>query len=619
MAEFVELNLERSINELEKIEKYGLLKREEIKSIIKKRKAFEYKLRNSKKSKIHYLKYINYEQELLKLIKIRRKKMKIFEEVEDVDFSIAKKIQSLYTKVCMNNQGDVQLWFSYINFCKLMHINSRVSALFTRMLKVHSQNQALWIAAAKFEFEDNLMPNSARKILQRALRFHGDSNKLWLEYFRMELMYCEKIRKRKEILQGNKGIKLTDEEKSNEELVYNDDVLEGKIAIIIYQKAVERFNDLKFASDFLSICSEFDYQLTNFHKNFIYEDIKSRFGLDNEAVWDLIARGIIEDGKHELKESKLTFTEKLSLKRVHKKKAIEMYEEMVCKLQTVEMWCFYIKFCLEQLSKCKREKNIRTKLKKVLNVMKRAWDLDLLSIELFKEWIKLLVSCAQQNDEFMEIHRLLYKAANKWSYDFDFMHFCLLIYTKLPNVKTDVMQHFKKSLKCLNNVPHEKIIEFYENYLNWAKDTLHASEIKKIAKQFSMLNNDIQSRKIAEYFKPKYLNVLNSLYGINEVRKEYNLQKNNQPIVLDYFETMIEIEKQQKQFDENFVRKVYEDVTNSFGKDSASLWIQYIKFEMEFEPNNVSKLYFRAVKSLQPKESDEFVSKYSLLKIQIEG
>ena len=76
MAEFVELNLERSINELEKIEKYGLLKREEIKSIIKKRKAFEYKLRNSKKSKIHYLKYINYEQELLKLIKSRRKKMK---------------------------------------------------------------------------------------------------------------------------------------------------------------------------------------------------------------------------------------------------------------------------------------------------------------------------------------------------------------------------------------------------------------------------------------------------------------------------------------------------------------------------------------------------------------
>lgn len=39
----------------------------------------------------------------------------------------------------------------------------------------------LWIMAAKWEFECNNNPDTARNLIQRGLRFNNESKKLWLE------------------------------------------------------------------------------------------------------------------------------------------------------------------------------------------------------------------------------------------------------------------------------------------------------------------------------------------------------------------------------------------------------------------------------------------------------
>ena len=54
--------------------------------------------------------------------------------------------------------------------------------------------------AAKFEFEMNESIESSRSIFQRALRFLPNEQKLWCEYFKMELMCVELVMKRKELL-----------------------------------------------------------------------------------------------------------------------------------------------------------------------------------------------------------------------------------------------------------------------------------------------------------------------------------------------------------------------------------------------------------------------------------
>ena len=60
----------------------------------------------------------------------------------------------------------------------------------------------MWILAAKWEFEDNSNITSARVLLQRAIRLNSDSRHLWLEYFKLELMWIEKIKERRRILFG---------------------------------------------------------------------------------------------------------------------------------------------------------------------------------------------------------------------------------------------------------------------------------------------------------------------------------------------------------------------------------------------------------------------------------
>src|SRR5687768_11658045 len=120
MAELVELRVERGINELLQLERAQLFTSEEIKTIVKMRKAFEYKLQKPKKTQDDYLKYIQYEQSLLKLIKLRRKRVGYQHKYKEIDQTIATRIAGLFRAIVFKNQGDVRLWFSYINFCKSM-------------------------------------------------------------------------------------------------------------------------------------------------------------------------------------------------------------------------------------------------------------------------------------------------------------------------------------------------------------------------------------------------------------------------------------------------------------------------------------------------------------------
>ncbi|XP_017876078.2 U3 small nucleolar RNA-associated protein 6 homolog [Ceratina calcarata] len=72
MAEFVEKRCEDMIPELEQMERMKLFDKNEIRGIAKKLKEYEYKIQRHTKTKEDYLRYIQYEMDLLKLIKQRR-------------------------------------------------------------------------------------------------------------------------------------------------------------------------------------------------------------------------------------------------------------------------------------------------------------------------------------------------------------------------------------------------------------------------------------------------------------------------------------------------------------------------------------------------------------------
>ncbi|KAI1280790.1 U3 small nucleolar RNA-associated protein 6 -like protein [Halotydeus destructor] len=264
MAEVVELRLERGVPELLQLKRVNLFSDDEVKTIIKKRKAFEYKLQKQEKVKEDYLKYVAYEESLIKLIKVRRKKIGYYHKYKEIENTIANRIAQLFRAVVYRHQGDVKLWLLYIDFCKRMEWKGTVSSLYIRMLQVHNKKESIWVLAAKWEFGNNAH-DAARKLLQRGLRHLPESQLLWLEYFRMELMYAEKVLKRRDLLlkptefdeEASQSVTITEEETTN------DSILSGKVAQLVFEKAISTISEPSFISSFVDVLE--DFKSDNFH------------------------------------------------------------------------------------------------------------------------------------------------------------------------------------------------------------------------------------------------------------------------------------------------------------------------------------------------------------------
>lgn len=72
--------------------------------------------------------------------------------------------------------------------------------MLTKALQLHPAASGLWSYAAAWEFEHNSNAAAARTLMQRGLRMCKGAQQLWLEYFRMELMYAHKLRTRRHVL-----------------------------------------------------------------------------------------------------------------------------------------------------------------------------------------------------------------------------------------------------------------------------------------------------------------------------------------------------------------------------------------------------------------------------------
>jgi U3 small nucleolar RNA-associated protein 6 len=136
--------------------------------------------------------------------------------------------------------------------------------------------------------------------LQRGLRLNRDSHQLWHQYFKLELIYVEKIKARRKIL----GIFNNKDDESNDECnveqkdslniikISGDDdflktkklelegldtnldddnlLLRGELAKVVYSNAIKAIpNDLSFRKEFINVCRELSD--TNTIQEEIYE------------------------------------------------------------------------------------------------------------------------------------------------------------------------------------------------------------------------------------------------------------------------------------------------------------------------------------------------------------
>ncbi|XP_015247750.1 PREDICTED: U3 small nucleolar RNA-associated protein 6 homolog [Cyprinodon variegatus] len=590
MAEVVQQRIEDRIPELEQLERVGLFTKKEVKSIIKKATALEYKLHRLIVNKEDFIAYIQYEINVLELIKKRRAHIHYQFKREEIEFPIIHRINSIFRRATKKWKDDVQLWLSHVAFCKKWATKAQISKVFSSLLAIHPDKPALWIMAAKSELEDRNSSESARHLFLRALRFHPDNKKVYQEYFRMELLHCEKLRKQKEEL-----------EKADMDLgeyEFSAEILSGKLAEVVYRNATEKIKEAEFVISLLNIATIFDF--TKDLQDSILHDLQENYTEDS-LTWDFMAKRELEAPV--VGEELQTAKGRASDINRREERSCQVYEEGLKSLNTEPMWTRYVAFCLERH---KRKTNVQelkeNRRERLLGVLQRAHDSSLLKETYYKNWLEILLSL----EDAEGAAAVALSATQRYSQSVSVWSMSLQVLMQLE--RGDMAKLFQNALTHVN--PKE-ILPLLQLQLQWSMANQSAEETEAIFKR-GLLSS---VPAIAMEIKELYLNWSYSVGGYKKARKTFTSLQENRPLSKRFFTQMIQIEKEQETPKMNHLRDYYERALQEFGIEDDDLWLQYIQEEMGAlgQPQNCAKIHWRAMKFLEGESVERFTSKYTLL------
>eukprot|EP00842_Homolaphlyctis_polyrhiza_P000334 jgi/Hompol1/1300/HPOL_004631-RA len=238
MADHVHKELERMLPELSDLAERGIFTKRgvliclnrhpailqaEIKAIVKRRTDLEYAIHRRVCKRADFLAYIEYESNLEKLRRKRKQRMGLEAKLRDEtnaainarsisDFSIVAHIHRLYRRMLSKFKGSVTLWIQYTEWCKSLGANKILGRIYANAIQLHPTKPTFWVLAASWELEVKGDISAARGnqrvdiqlfidlLLQRGLRILPKDQKMWLEYFKLELIWVHKLKERRRIL-----------------------------------------------------------------------------------------------------------------------------------------------------------------------------------------------------------------------------------------------------------------------------------------------------------------------------------------------------------------------------------------------------------------------------------
>ncbi|CAL1601610.1 unnamed protein product [Knipowitschia caucasica] len=590
MAEVVQQRIEERIPELEQLERVGLFTKKEVKSIIKRATALEYKLHRLMLNKEDFIAYIQYEINVLELIKKRRAHIRYNYKREEIEFPIIARINSIFKRATNKWKNDVQLWLSHVAFCKKWGTKPQTSKVFSAMLAIHPDKPALWIMAAKSELEDRDSSESARHLFLRALRFHPDSTKVYQEYFRMELLHCEKLKKQKEEL-----------EKAQMDLgeyEFSSEILSGKLAAVVYKDATGKIKEAEFVISLLKIAAIFDF--TRELQDSILQDLQTNYTEDS-VTWDFMAKRELEapGAGEELQTAKGRASD-INRREV---RCCQVYEEAVKSLNTEPMWTCFASFCLERHKRKTNVQELKEKRQeRLVDVLQRAHSYQLLQEQFYKNWLQILLSKGDAEGATsvaMAATQRYGQSVSMWS---------LSLQTLMHLESENVGKLFQEAL---TNVNPKESLPLWQLELQWSMDRQSTEQTEAVFKR-GLLST---VPAVAMEMKDCFLDWSYSTGGYKKARQTFTSLHEIRPLSKTFFTRMIEIEKEQEIPKINYLRDYYERALQEFGTSDEGLWLQYILEEQGplGQPENCGKIHWRAMKFLEGESVERFTSKYTLL------
>ncbi|KAJ8001928.1 hypothetical protein DPEC_G00174500 [Dallia pectoralis] len=589
MAEIVQQRIENRIPELEQLERVGLFTKKEIKSMLKRATALEYKLHRLIISKADFISYIQYEINVLELIKKRRSRIGYTFKRDEIEFPIILRINNIFRRATTKWKSDLQLWLSHVAFCKKWNTKGELSKVFSSMLAIHPEKPAVWIMAAKSEMEDRNSTESARHLFLRALRFHPESQKVYQEYFRMELLHAEKLRKEQ--------MKLENAEIDLGEYEFPVEIMNGKLAEVAYRNAATKIQGANFILSILNIAAIFDF--TKDLQTTIIQDLQSKY-TDDPLTWDFLAKRELDAALGEELQSVKGRASDIARRE---ERCCQVYEEGLNALNTEAMWTCYVSFCLERF---KRKTNVRELKEKrhqrLLAVLQRAHDSSLLSKDFYKNWLQVLLSsgdAGRATAVAMAATERHSKSADTWG---------LALQTLLALGSGTMGKIFQDALTHIN--PKESL-PIWLLQVEWSETSQTPEETEALFQRGLLSSVPDVSKEIKE----KYLDWSYRVGGYKKARKTFTSLHESRPFSKGFFTRMIQIEKEEETPKMTNLRDLYERALREFGSTDDGLWLEYIREELgpRGQPENCGRIHWRAMKILEGESVERFITQYTLL------
>lgn len=587
MAEFVHQSIEETLPELEQLERVGLFSKAEVKAIVKKRTAHEYRLGRLKKRREDFMRYVQYEINVLALIKKRRERNNYFHKKEEIENAVITRIHRFFRRACTKFPEDLKMWMSHLQFCKKWGRLMEMNRLYTRMLKIHSNNPGLWIMAAKFQLEDNQSSENARALFLRSLRHHPNVKKLWTEYFRMELLHADKLRKRLALLKRT----MMEPEESEVE----DALMRGELARHVYNNAVKEMpDDIPFRLAFLPIIRCFEF--TSHLEDVVYQDLE-RDHPDKDQTWRALAtRHLTQSGT----EDEIWLSE-LSCHAV--------FDQAMERVQGVELWAHYADTCLERLALDGSDTLSIKRAEKALAVFTAAEERSKPTEEMYEKWVDVLHRrgmtdrALKVSERSTDVHP---KSVNLW------VKRLLVVMQTGQEDSSDAFRLQVRELfdSAVSQVKSKNSLDLWNLGLEWCL----TSDPDTIQNLFECGLKE--HKAVALPVKIRYLEWTALSKGMCKARKLYKRMATERPLSVEFFTKYIIMEESQPNPKAHRISEAYDDALKEFGETTPGLWLDYIRHEIthpEGSQGKAMQLHWKAMKTLDGIHVEEFTNGYTLM------
>ncbi|CAK8692663.1 unnamed protein product [Clavelina lepadiformis] len=615
MSEYVHRHTEEMLPELEQLQRVGLFSSQEIKAIIKKRTAHEYKLVRRMKDKKDFVSYVQYEINLLALIHKRRGRENYFFKKDEIEYAIVSRIHGLFKKMIFRWPHDLKLWMSHAKFCIKWKKKIQLSKLCTNLLQIHGNKPHMWVLAAKWEMECGDSMDKARALFMQAVKLHPDNKKVWWEFFRAELLFAEKLRRRLKLLTSDENVENVE---GSEQLL-----MSGQAAKIAYRHAVGTISDdVTFHAKFMDIVLDF-VATSAFATDVLEEvrqDLKEKFPTD-PVVHSTLAKLHLNPKYDKVNSSKLPKTSP-GLDRFDR--VFSTFEDAVAEVDTQEMWGEYID-CL--LSLCGSDAGSNetlgaadadTKpsiLQQALKIILKAHNDEKVSADRYPKIIEFLI-----NQGFLQEAEKLADDVCKVKVDAKLLlkklqlTMLLAIDDDSYTLKTDSL--FKEILKHRKMMSLKQELEFWSTWVQWAIAIDDEEQAKNVATKLCVGCRPEALISMQDIFL-KWVAVKRGVLASYQIFKSEMCDLRTPSLQL--FQSVLHMLTAIPDVKSKSVQDCFEQALSAHGLNCPDLWLQYIGFCQKTGGSLTSKageLHWRAMKNLKPDLTESFIASYTLLGVQ---